>query len=211
MEKLSGWFAAFRDWTGQQRWWVQLLAWLLAGAVALIVALPVLAVVLFRREGHPVLTRAIPALLVAIWAIGVVPVLFAAGADRPAEATPFAGVPNDVAAATTTTPTTTAATTERATTTTELATTTMPATTTTTQAPTTTTRATTTTAAPTTTAATAGCHSAYVECVPIDSDVDCAGGSGNGPSYVRGPIHVKTIGVDPYDLDRDNNGIGCES
>jgi resuscitation-promoting factor RpfB len=45
-------------------------------------------------------------------------------------------------------------------------------------------------------------------CVPITSDVDCAGGSGNGPAYVSGP--VKVIGVDIYDLDRDGNGYGCE-
>lgn len=45
-------------------------------------------------------------------------------------------------------------------------------------------------------------------CVPIDSDVDGAGGSGNGPSYVEGPVTV--IGRDIYGLDRDNDGIGCE-
>jgi hypothetical protein len=46
-------------------------------------------------------------------------------------------------------------------------------------------------------------------CVPIASDVDCAGGSGNGPAYVRGPVRV--VGTDIYDLDRDSNGIGCEA
>lgn len=45
-------------------------------------------------------------------------------------------------------------------------------------------------------------------CVPIASDVDCAGGKGNGPAYVRGPVIV--IGDDKYGLDRDNDGIGCE-
>lgn len=45
-------------------------------------------------------------------------------------------------------------------------------------------------------------------CVPIASDVDCAGGSGNGPAYVRGPVTV--VGQDIYDLDSDNDGIGCE-
>ncbi|ORB88576.1 hypothetical protein B1T49_04025 [Mycobacterium persicum] len=45
-------------------------------------------------------------------------------------------------------------------------------------------------------------------CVPIASDVDCAGGSGNGPAYVQGPVIV--IGKDIYGLDRDGNGIGCE-
>jgi hypothetical protein len=46
-------------------------------------------------------------------------------------------------------------------------------------------------------------------CVPIASDVDCAGGSGNGPAYVRGPVYV--IGRDIYDLDSDNDGVGCEN
>lgn len=53
------------------------------------------------------------------------------------------------------------------------------------------------------------CHPNYSgACVPIASDVDCAGGSGNGPAYVRGP--VKVIGRDVYRLDRDKDGIGCE-
>ena len=55
-----------------------------------------------------------------------------------------------------------------------------------------------------------GCHPAYSgACVPIASDVDCAGGSGNGPRYVVGPVRV--TGSDPYDLDRDGDGWGCES
>jgi hypothetical protein len=52
------------------------------------------------------------------------------------------------------------------------------------------------------------CDPNYSGCVPIASDVDCAGGSGNGPAYVEGPIRV--IGTDKYDLDRDGNGIACE-
>ena len=53
------------------------------------------------------------------------------------------------------------------------------------------------------------CHSSYSgKCVPIASDVDCAGGSGNGPAYVRGPVRV--IGPDVYRLDRDKDGWGCE-
>lgn len=46
-------------------------------------------------------------------------------------------------------------------------------------------------------------------CVPIASDVDCAGGSGNGPAYVQGPVTV--IGSDIYDLDRDGDGIACDT
>jgi hypothetical protein len=45
-------------------------------------------------------------------------------------------------------------------------------------------------------------------CVPIASDVDCAGGGGNGPAYVTGPVRV--VGSDIYDLDRDGDGIGCD-
>jgi resuscitation-promoting factor RpfB len=53
------------------------------------------------------------------------------------------------------------------------------------------------------------CHSSYKgNCVPIASDVDCAGGSGDGPAYVQGPVTV--VGPDVYDLDRDGDGIGCE-
>ena len=45
-------------------------------------------------------------------------------------------------------------------------------------------------------------------CVPIASDVDCAGGNGNGPAYFPGP--AKYEGTDPYGLDRDRDGILCE-
>lgn len=53
------------------------------------------------------------------------------------------------------------------------------------------------------------CDPNYSSCVPIASDVDCAGGSGNGPAYVTGPIRV--IGTDIYDLDRDGDGVACET
>lgn len=53
-----------------------------------------------------------------------------------------------------------------------------------------------------------GCDPNYSGCVPIASDVDCAGGSGNGPAYVQGPVQV--IGSDVYDLDRDGDGTACE-
>jgi resuscitation-promoting factor RpfB len=55
-----------------------------------------------------------------------------------------------------------------------------------------------------------GCDPNYSgACVPVASDVDCAGGSGNGPAYVDGPVRV--IGSDIYDLDRDGDGIGCDA
>src|SRR5687768_6342815 len=34
------------------------------------------------------------------------------------------------------------------------------------------------------------CNPNYRPCVPVDSDVDCVGGGGNGPSYVLGPVEV---------------------
>jgi hypothetical protein len=52
------------------------------------------------------------------------------------------------------------------------------------------------------------CDPNYSGCVPVASDVDCAGGSGNGPAYVAGPVTV--TGSDIYDLDRDGDGIACE-
>lgn len=54
-----------------------------------------------------------------------------------------------------------------------------------------------------------GCDSNYSgPCVPIASDVDCAGGSGNGPAYVAGPVFV--VGSDIYDLDRNGDGVACD-
>jgi len=52
------------------------------------------------------------------------------------------------------------------------------------------------------------CNPNYSPCVPNASDVDCAGGGGNGPVYVTGPIRV--IGTDVYKLDSDHDGIACE-
>ncbi|MEO6702472.1 MAG: hypothetical protein ABI140_16510, partial [Jatrophihabitantaceae bacterium] len=52
------------------------------------------------------------------------------------------------------------------------------------------------------------CTPGYSPYIPPGSDVDCAGGSGNGPRYVNGPVTV--TGSDPYRLDADGNGIGCE-
>lgn len=54
-----------------------------------------------------------------------------------------------------------------------------------------------------------GCDTNYDGCVPVSSDVDCAGGSGDGPDYVAGPVSV--TGTDVYDLDRDGDGTACDS
>jgi hypothetical protein len=51
------------------------------------------------------------------------------------------------------------------------------------------------------------CHPSYDPCVAIVSDVDCAGGSGDGPVYTG---RVNVIGPDEYDLDREGDGVGCE-
>lgn len=39
-------------------------------------------------------------------------------------------------------------------------------------------------------------------------DYDCSSGSGNGPNYVYGTVRV--VGSDPFRLDADHDGIGCE-
>lgn len=65
---------------------------------------------------------------------------------------------------------------------------------------------------PTTAAPTGGCHASYSgACVPTGfSDVDCAGGGGNGPGYV-GSKNFQVVGPDEFGLDADGDGIGCES
>ena len=57
-------------------------------------------------------------------------------------------------------------------------------------------------------ASNSNCDQNYSGCVPIASDVDCAGWKWNWPAYVRWPIQV--IWSDIYDLDRDNDWWGCE-
>ena len=47
----------------------------------------------------------------------------------------------------------------------------------------------------------------YDPCLEPGPDVDCAGGSGNGPRYTG---RVIVTGSDPYGLDSDGDGIGCE-
>jgi predicted Rdx family selenoprotein len=47
------------------------------------------------------------------------------------------------------------------------------------------------------------------ECLdPNSPDYDCAGGTGDGPDYT-GTIEV--VGDDPYDLDRDGDGVACDA
>ncbi len=42
---------------------------------------------------------------------------------------------------------------------------------------------------------------------PNAPDYDCAGGSGDGPKYVQGPIRV--VGDDHYHLDANGDGVAC--
>ena len=67
-----------------------------------------------------------------------------------------------------------------------------------------------TTAPPSPTAPARNCDPSYPDvCLdPNASDYDCAGGSGNGPRYVEGPIQVRP--PDPFGLDAHDDGVGCE-
>ncbi len=60
----------------------------------------------------------------------------------------------------------------------------------------------------TSTGSSGNCTAGYSPCLPPASDYDCAGGSGDGPKYVYGTVQV--TGSDPYGLDSDNDGVGCE-
>ncbi len=53
------------------------------------------------------------------------------------------------------------------------------------------------------------CKKGYKPCLHPASDYDCYGGGGNGPKYVY--QSVKVTGSDPYELDSDNDGIGCDN
>ncbi|WP_106410133.1 excalibur domain-containing protein [Pseudofrankia saprophytica] len=59
--------------------------------------------------------------------------------------------------------------------------------------------------------ASSNCDPAYPDVCLEDGkgDYDCAGGSGNGPNYVRGPVRV--LAPDPFGLDADGDGVGCQS
>jgi hypothetical protein len=55
-----------------------------------------------------------------------------------------------------------------------------------------------------------GCDPSYEgACLdPSASDYDCEGGSGDGPEYTG---TVTVVGDDHFDLDRDGDGVGCQS
>lgn len=54
----------------------------------------------------------------------------------------------------------------------------------------------------------ANCTPGYSPCLAPAYDYDCAGGSGDGPAYTG---WVRVTGSDPYDLDADGDGVGCDS
>ena len=51
------------------------------------------------------------------------------------------------------------------------------------------------------------CTPGYSPCLPPASDYDCSGGGGDGPKYTG---RVQVTGSDPYGLDSDGDGVGCE-
>jgi hypothetical protein len=56
------------------------------------------------------------------------------------------------------------------------------------------------------------CHPAYVTCVPVKGD-----GSGSGAANdldcpeIGKAVQLRQVGVDPYRLDSDGDGTGCDS
>lgn len=58
----------------------------------------------------------------------------------------------------------------------------------------------------------AGCTDGYSPCLPDHggADYDCGGGSGNGPYYTAIGVTYTVTGYDPYGLDADGDGLGCE-
>jgi len=55
------------------------------------------------------------------------------------------------------------------------------------------------------------CDPSYPDiCLRSDvADYDCESGAADGPKYVSGPVEVR--GSDPFDLDRDGDGTGCDA
>lgn len=52
------------------------------------------------------------------------------------------------------------------------------------------------------------CHPNYSGCLKVNAgDYDCEQGTGNGPNYTG---LVEVYGSDPFGLDKNNNGWGCE-
>ncbi len=55
------------------------------------------------------------------------------------------------------------------------------------------------------------CTQGYSPClVNYGGDYDCFGGGGNGPRYTTPGVVYRVSGSDPYGLDANHNGLGCE-
>ena len=56
------------------------------------------------------------------------------------------------------------------------------------------------------------CTPGYSPCLVYHggADYDCYGGGGNGPYYTAPGVVYTVTGSDPYGLDADNDGFGCE-
>lgn len=58
----------------------------------------------------------------------------------------------------------------------------------------------------------ADCNPNYTgTCIPLNvTEADCAGGTGNGPYFVE-EKNIRVVGTDVFGLDKDKDGIGCET
>jgi hypothetical protein len=56
------------------------------------------------------------------------------------------------------------------------------------------------------------CTPGYSPCLVYHggADYDCYGQGGNGPSFTKPGVTYSVTGSDPYRLDGNNNGLGCE-
>jgi hypothetical protein len=61
-------------------------------------------------------------------------------------------------------------------------------------------------------AASLQCTAGYSPCLVYHggADYDCAGGGGNGPYFTKAGVTYRVTGSDPYRLDSDGDGKGCE-
>ncbi len=67
-------------------------------------------------------------------------------------------------------------------------------------------------AAPAAGAAAAGCHADYSTCVPVRGDGSGRGGADDlDCADLAGAVQLRQPGVDPYRLDADGDGVGCDS